>query len=418
MDQHNPEQNNQPEVPETKPGLRAYISKPVAIAALTIAAAASICLIIALLVSGSPESNASAESPETEQTAVNSVPLYEEPMEGDLDDLVKQIDLSLINTLKAAKISMSDLRLEDVSLKKHQGRDYHFQQLSFPVPGDKNLFLADVQKGLESTALNASLHEVSTDKWLISINGVPTHKFSIFTPVVKKQKPAPVKLDPNAPKLAIVIDDMGEDLKLAKGLAALDAKITFSIWPNSSHVKKTIAIAKKSGNEIMVHLPMQPKGYPKVNPGADALLVGMDADKISSITLAAIAKVPGATGLNNHMGSSFTENYNGMLAALKQLNKKHLFFLDSRTTPKSACRRAASKAGVTFYERNIFLDNVKDVGAIKYQLSKAAKIARKSGQAIAIGHPNHETLKAIRQWVAENKGKIRIVPVSSLRPKS
>ncbi|GKT28860.1 Divergent polysaccharide deacetylase like protein [Aduncisulcus paluster] len=127
----------------------------------------------------------------------------------------------------------------------------------------------------------------------------------------------------------------------------------------------------------------------------------MNADKIGSITLAAIAKVPGATGLNNHMGSSFTENYNGMLAALKH-----------------ACRKAASKAGVTFYERNIFLDNVKDVGAIKYQLSKAAKIARKHGQAIAIGHPNHETLKAIRQWVAENRGKIRIVPVSSLRPKS
>nr|WP_275406884.1 divergent polysaccharide deacetylase family protein [Desulfovibrio sp. JC010] len=218
--------------------------------------------------------------------------------------------------------------------------------------------------------------------------------------------------------MAIVIDDMGEDLGLARGLAALDAKITFSIWPNSSHVKKTIAIAKKSGNEIMVHLPMEPKGYPKVNPGKDALLMKMDADSISRITLAAIAKVPGATGLNNHMGSRFTEFYTGMGVVMTQLHKKHLFFLDSRTTPKSAGRKAASKAGVTFYERNIFLDNVKDVRAIKYQLSKTAKIARKRGQAIAIGHPNHETLKAIRQWVAENRGKIRIVPVSSLRPNS
>ncbi|TIH20008.1 divergent polysaccharide deacetylase family protein [Marinifilum sp. JC120] len=422
MDQNSPEQKEQPEIPDSNPGLRAYISKPVAIAVLTVAAAASICLIIALLVSGSPESSASidpveAEQTVTEQASTRPIPLYEEPMEGDLDDLVKRIDLSLINTLKAAKISMSELRLEDVSLKKHQGRDYHFQQLSFPVSGDKKLFLSNVQKGLESTALNASLHEIAADSWMISINGVPTHKFSIFTPAVIKTKPAPVKLDPNAPKLAIVIDDMGEDVRLAKGLAALDAKITFSIWPSSSHVKKTIDIAKKSGNEIMVHLPMQPKGYPKVNPGADALLVGMNADKISQITLAAISKVPGATGLNNHMGSSFTENYNGMVVVLKQLHKKQLFFLDSRTTPKSAGRRAASKAGVTFYERNIFLDNVKDIGAIKYQLSKAAKIARKRGQAIAIGHPNHETLKAIRQWVAENKGKIRIVPVSSLRPK-
>lgn len=422
MDLNNSEQNEQLEIPETNPGFRTYLSKPVIIVALTVAAAASICLIIALLISASPESNASVNQEPaeqiTEQTDAPPPQLYEEPMEDDLDDLVKQIDLSLINTLKAAKISMSELKLEDVSLKKHQGRDYHFQQLSFPVAGNQKKFLANIQKGLESTTLNASLHEIATNSWLISINGVPTHKFSIFTPVVKKQKTAPVKLDPNAPKMAIVIDDMGEDVKLAKGLAALDAKITFSIWPSSSHVKKTIAIAKQSGNEIMVHLPMQPKGYPKINPGADALLLGMNADQISKRTLTAISKVPGATGLNNHMGSRFTENYSGMLVVLKQLRKKHLFFLDSRTTPKSAGRKASSKAGVTFYERNIFLDNVKDIGAIKYQLSKTAKIARKRGQAIAIGHPNRETLKAIRQWIAENKGKVRIVPVSSLRPSS
>jgi len=421
VDQHNSEQNEQPENPANKPGFQASLSRPLTIAGLTVVFAAALCLIIALAVTPSPESETSKATLDENQVIAEQAtdtPLYEEPMEGDLDDLVKQIDLSLINTLKASKISMRDLRLEDVSLKKHHGRDYHFQQLSFPVPGDKKVFLSKVQKGLESTALNASLHEVAADKWLISINGVPTHKFSIFTPVVKKQKPAPMTLDPNAPKLAIVIDDMGEDLKLANGLAALDAKITFSIWPDSSHVKKTIAIARKNGNEIMVHLPMQPKGYPKINPGTGALLVGMNADEISARTLAAISKVPGASGLNNHMGSSFTENYSGMLVALKQLKRKHLFFLDSRTTPNSAGRRAASKTQVTFYERNIFLDNVKDLSAIKYQLSKAAKIARKKGQAIAIGHPNHETLKAIRQWIAENKGKIRIVPVSSLRPNS
>lgn len=432
MDQNNSEHNDQPEIPDSNPGFRAYFSKPVAIAAATIAAAAAICLVIALLSLGSPEENTAAEANIPAQTAVNTeaseqttaeqaaapAQLYEEPMEGDLDDMVKQIDLSLINTLKTSKISMGDLRLEDVTLKKHQGRDYHFQQLSFPVSGDKKTFIAKVQKGLESTALNASLHEIADDSWLISINGVPTHKFFIFAPAVKEENTAPVKLDPNAPKMAIVIDDMGEDIGLAKGLAALDAKITFSIWPDSSHVGKTIAIARKSGNEIMVHLPMEPKGYPKVNPGKDALLTVMNAEDISRITRAAIAKVPGATGLNNHMGSRFTEFYTGMGVVMTQLHKKKLFFLDSRTTPKSAGRRAASKEGVTFYERNIFLDNVKDVGAIKYQLSKAAKIARKRGQAIAIGHPNRETLKAIRQWVAENKGKIRIVPVSSLRPNS
>ncbi|WP_027722429.1 divergent polysaccharide deacetylase family protein [Maridesulfovibrio zosterae] len=418
------ENNDKPEIPAGKPGLRAYLFKPAGIAAITVAAAASVCLVIALVVSSysGPTTESSGNSQEQQnltadqRAAQNQHPLYEEPMEDNLDDLVKQVDLTLINTLKNSKIAMRDLRLEDVSLKKHQGHDFHFQQLRFPYKGDKNKFISKIKNEFDAKALNASIHEVASDCWLISINGVPTHKFFIFAPIVKP-KQTPRKAGPHTPKMAIVIDDMGEDVALAKGLAALDAHVTFSIWPNSSHVKKTLAIARKNGNEIMIHLPMQPKGYPKINPGSDALLVGMSADKIHKTVLAAIKKVPGAKGLNNHMGSLFTENYAGMREVMSPLHQKKLFFLDSRTTPKSAGPKAARKAGVTTYERNIFLDNVKDISAIKYQLSKTAKIAKKKGQAIAIGHPNWETLKAIKQWAKENQGEINIVPVGSLIPK-
>lgn len=425
MENHTHDKNTEPEIPETSPGLRARLLKPVTMVATTVIAASIICVSIALLLYSNAETDAAGKKPqppekiiaENSTAQMNQTMLYEEPMEDDLDDLVKRIDLALITTLKEAEISMSELKLEDVSLKKHQGRDFHFQQLSFPCKGEKKEFVSRIEKGVQATALNASVHEVSPEKWLISINGVPTHRFSLFNPIPDKKSSAAVP-DPNAPRIAIVIDDMGEDVRLAKGLAGLDIHITFSIWPNSSHVKKTIAIARENGNEIMIHLPMQPKGYPKVNPGADALLMGMTAEQIQKIVQAAESKVPGARGLNNHMGSRFTEDYYGMKQVMGELKKKKLFFLDSRTTPKSSGTRAAKNVGVTAYERNIFLDNVKNISAIKYQLSKTAEIAKKVGQAIAIGHPNHETLKAIRQWAKENKGKVRVVPVEQLRPVS
>ncbi|WP_432736615.1 divergent polysaccharide deacetylase family protein [Maridesulfovibrio sp. FT414] len=425
MENQTHDQNTEPEIPEQNPGLRARLFKPAVIAAATIAAAACICLVIALLFSPAEDTSASGKKPAPSEQALaeqNSTEtaqpiLYEEPQENDMDDLVKQVDLALITALKKADISMSELRLEDVSIKKHQGRDFHFQQLSFPCKGDKQEFVASIRKGLEDSSLNASIHETSPESWLISVNGVPTHRFSLFTPVTTPI-PAPTKPDPNAPKMAIVIDDMGEDLTLAKGLAALDVHVSFSIWPNSSQVQKTIDIARKHGNEIMIHLPMQPKGYPKVNPGPDALLVGMSEAQIRDKVLAAVSKVPGARGLNNHMGSKFTEDLNGMNTVMSQLKKEKIYFLDSRTTPDSAAPKAAKSAGVKIYERSIFLDNVKNVAAIKFQLSKTAELARKRGQAIAIGHPHRETLKAIRQWAAENKGKVNIVPVEKLKPVS
>ncbi|SME91616.1 divergent polysaccharide deacetylase family protein [Desulfovibrio gilichinskyi] len=419
MELNTSDQNNKPEIPENNPGIRAYLSKPFGIAIATIATASFICMIIALMIFS--DSNSIAEHKESiplEQqgfASENSTNPYEEIEQDDLEDLVKIADLSLINELKSADVSMSDLKLEDVTLKKYHGRFFHFQQLRFPLKGNKQSFIKSVNNRLTSAGLTASIQKVADDCWLLSINKVPTHKFFIDT-VTQQEETAELKIDPNAPKMAIVIDDMGENVNIAQKLADLNVHITFSIWPNSSHASEVARIGKRSNNEIMIHLPMQPKGYPKVHPGADALLIGMNAKTIQQRVLDAIKKIPDATGINNHMGSRFTENLVGMQEVMIPLHQKKIFFLDSRTTAKSTAQEAAKKANVTLYERNIFLDNVKDVSAIKFQLAKAAKIARTRGQSIAIGHPHPETIEAIRQWAIESNGRIRIVPVRKLTP--
>ncbi|WP_291327805.1 divergent polysaccharide deacetylase family protein [Desulfovibrio sp. UCD-KL4C] len=419
MEINNSDQNNKPEIPENDPGIRAYISKPLGIAVATIATASFICMIIAMLIFSDASSIAKhKESIPLEQqgfASENSTTPYEEIEQNDLEDLVKIADLALINELKLAEVSMSDLKLEDVILKKYHGRFFHFQQLRFPIKGNKLSFIKSIKNRLKSAGLSNSIQKIADDGWLLSINKVPTHKFFIDT-VTQQKKTVKVTIDPNAPKMAIVIDDMGENVNLAQKLANLNIHITFSIWPNSSHAAEVARIGKKSKNEIMIHLPMEPKGYPKVHPGSDALLIGMNAKTIQQRVLDAIKKIPSAIGLNNHMGSRFTENLAGMQEVMIPLHQKKLFFLDSRTTAKSTARAAAKKAKVTLYERNIFLDNVKDISAIKFQLAKAAKIARKRGQSIAIGHPHPETIEAIRQWAKESNGKIRIVPVKKLTP--
>ncbi len=419
MELNNSDQNNTPEIPENNPGIRAYLSKPLGIAIATIATASFICMIIAMMIFSDSSSIANHREliPREQQgfASENSTTPYEEIEQNDLEDLVKIADLALINELKSAEVSMSDLKLEDVTLKKYHGRFFHFQQLRFPLKGNKLNFIKSVKNRLKSAGLSTSIQKIADDSWLLSINKVPTHKFFIDT-VTQQKEPAKLAIDPNAPKMAIVIDDMGESINIAKKLANLNVHITFSIWPNSSHAAEVARIGRKSKNEIMIHLPMQPKGYPKVHPGADALLIGMNARTIQQRVLDAIKKIPSAIGLNNHMGSRFTENLAGMQEVMVPLHQKKMFFLDSRTTAKSTARAAAKKAKVTLYERNIFLDNVKDISAIKFQLAKAAKIARKRGQSIAIGHPHPETIEAIRQWAIESNGKIQIVPVKKLTP--
>ncbi|NCA83110.1 MAG: divergent polysaccharide deacetylase family protein, partial [Opitutae bacterium] len=180
-------------------------------------------------------------------------------------------------------------------------------------------------------------------------------------------------------RIALVIDDMGEDVGFAKGLAALDVPVAFSIWPDSGNRDAVLKIARSHQREILIHLPMQPKGYPQVDPGRHALLIKMTAEQIQAATQRAIGLVHGAIGVNNHMGSAFTENGPAMRAALETMKQKGLFFLDSRTTAQTVGVQEAKKLGLRHYQRDVFLDNEQDVAAILKQLRQAEAVARKKG---------------------------------------
>jgi polysaccharide deacetylase 2 family uncharacterized protein YibQ len=140
----------------------------------------------------------------------------------------------------------------------------------------------------------------------------------------------------------------------------------------------------------------------------------MTAEQIEAATHRAIGLVHGAIGVNNHMGSAFTENVPAMRAALSAMKDKGLFFLDSRTTAHTVGEQEARKLGLRHYHRDVFLDNEQDVAAIVKQLRQAEAIARTKGQAVAIGHPHSATLAAIKQWLKTKDAAVRVVPLTDL----
>jgi len=216
------------------------------------------------------------------------------------------------------------------------------------------------------------------------------------------------------PRIAIIIDDMGQEMQSAEALLALDAPITFAILPHQRFSEKVARNAGEKGRVVMLHLPMQPSTN-AVSPGTGALLVTQSEDEIVKLIDGDIQSVPGASGVNNHMGSKFTEDEARMQTALKQIKKHGLFFVDSRTSPKSVGYKDASKLEMPVAARDVFLDNDRDVAKIESQIEKLVQIARKRGFAIGIGHPYHETIAALKATVPALKSRgIKIVAVTEL----
>jgi uncharacterized protein len=223
------------------------------------------------------------------------------------------------------------------------------------------------------------------------------------------------------PKLAIIIDDFGEDQTGVKEMMEIDRHITFAIMPFLTFSKQDAIRAHEKGHEVIVHLPMQSSKVSKPKLlGPSPVKLSLTNEEIRKIVLESIDAVPNAAGVNIHMGTISSENERIMTCVMEAVKENGLYFVDSRTSQKTVCRSVAKKVGVKFTERNIFLEHAsKKKQDIKKQLSLAGDIALKKGHAIAIGHVGSEggkvTAEAIKEMIPQLESRgIELVFVSEL----
>ncbi len=222
--------------------------------------------------------------------------------------------------------------------------------------------------------------------------------------------PAP---DDSRPRVAIIIDDMGFRPETEQLMLALKLELTFSFIPFSPYLAEALPVARRQDRDILLHLPLEALD-PKWSSTPGMLMTAMNDEEIAAGFAAALAEVPMAIGMNNHMGSKFTADPASMERLLAQAARYDLFFLDSLTTPNSVAATVAARRRLPFLRRDIFLDNDQDEGKIRAQLGELLKVAEKEGQAVAIGHSYPETLRALQKHGPELERRVRLVGLSQL----
>jgi hypothetical protein len=214
----------------------------------------------------------------------------------------------------------------------------------------------------------------------------------------KKEKEASPK---PVPRLALIIDDGGYNLDKVKALMEIGRPFTLAVLPNTPQARKVALLAHQGGAEVMLHLPMEPKEDNRYSLEPDTVLSGMEKGEIQAILQRGLRAVPHVRGVNNHMGSKATEDPRVMKALLEVLKKEGLYYVDSHTSSHSVGPQIARLEGVAFGSNDRFIDQEKDLEAIKKAIRLAMKKAKQEGKAIAIGHPHPLTARAIREMVPE-----------------
>ena len=217
------------------------------------------------------------------------------------------------------------------------------------------------------------------------------------------------------PQMAIVIDDMGLSLKSAAEFTALPLPLTFAIFPLLKNSLKVASHFINHNRDIILHTPMEPRGYPSVDPGPGALFIAMGDNEVRSVFLKDLQFFPGIIGVNNHMGSRLTADPQKMALVMEILKGRNLFFLDSRTIADSVAYKKAVEAGIPALQRDVFLDNVPDVDHIVEQFQELIEVAKVKGRAIGIGHPYPVTATALALLPEmANRAGVDIVAVREL----
>jgi polysaccharide deacetylase 2 family uncharacterized protein YibQ len=218
-------------------------------------------------------------------------------------------------------------------------------------------------------------------------------------------------------RLALVIDDLGRDLGEVERLLALDVPMSYAVLPFEPESERVALRLREAGSEVLVHLPMEAEGGG--DPGPGAVVEGLSRRRITKRTETAIDAVPGATGVNNHMGSRITAEEGAMGAILDVVARRGLFFVDSRTTAETRAFEWARERGIAAAKRDVFLDDDPAEAAVAAQFAAWLDVARANGAAVAIGHPREATLAVLeRELPRARAAGFELVPVSFLLERS
>lgn len=312
-----------------------------------------------------------------------------------------------------------------------QNKDLHDQRLQIILPDTnnnqiKNYSVAKKAEPEEKNS-NALSNNLRTEPTITIVSAEATVSDKITTNNTEKyiensERQEPLKENNNAAydvqniksgSVVIIIDDMGLSHR-GREVENLPGPLTLSYLPYADNLSNRTAYAKAKGHELMVHMPMEAL-HSNLDEGATFLKIGQSEDELRKRLTYNLSRFEGYVGINNHMGSRLTQDEKSMQIVMQELKNRNLYFIDSKTIGSSIAASIAAKNGLYYEERDVFLDHEITPEYIASALKQTEKIAKSKGYAIAIGHPHHLTIEALKKWLPtlEEKG-LTLVPASAV----
>ncbi|RIA56284.1 divergent polysaccharide deacetylase family protein [Dichotomicrobium thermohalophilum] len=217
-------------------------------------------------------------------------------------------------------------------------------------------------------------------------------------------------------RIALIIRGLGVKSDLTEQtIGQMPQQVAMAFVPYGEDLKSWTQRAQADRHDILIQIPLEPKGYPENNPGPHTLLTSLSIDENLEHLDWLLDRFDGITGVTNYMGGKFASSPGSFAPMLMELKARNLLYVDDSKAANATTRQLARQVSLAYSVADVVIDTKREPEAIQKKLAEVEAQARQDGSAIAIGHAHAATLAALQNWIGSlNEKGLALVPITEL----
>lgn len=224
------------------------------------------------------------------------------------------------------------------------------------------------------------------------------------------------KIAPTASiRIAIVVGGLGLSQSGSKSaIEQLPADVTLAFAPYGNSIRRWMQKARSDGHELLMQVPMEPVGYPQINPGKNTINTASTPEENVKSLHWTMGRMTNYVGMMNYLGAKLNADPEALYAPLSEIANRGLLYLDDGSAFSSTAGKVAKQVSLPFVQGNIIIDDGRTIRDIDKNLAALEKLARRNGKAVGIASAFPLSVRQITSWIKKaRKRGIDFVPISS-----
>lgn len=204
-------------------------------------------------------------------------------------------------------------------------------------------------------------------------------------------------------RIALVIGGIGlSQTGTQRAIEMLPPEVTLGFSPLGNSLNRWMREARKKGHELVVQIPMEPFGYPDIDPGPRTLrLASSEQTNIENLHWA-LSRTTNYTGIMNYLGGRLATDRNALAPILDDLSKRGLLLLNDGSVSAGLGNLARDK-GVPYAQADVVIDSSMSQGDILAKLKSLEDLATSRGYAVGTGSALALTVETVSKWANDAK---------------